>query len=161
MSRLALTLALSAALGVAACGPPRVEPRTTIVGGGPRVLFEDDLRAPRNWPAAIGSICKASYGDGGYIVENIAAAAPCLIGPVQPEVFPASVRIEVSARQRKGTREGAFGLMFASRGAAESRTFATLGLTANGTYRVASWTGKWAFRCRPPPPGASRPSTAR
>ena len=49
MSRLALTLALSAALGVAACGPPRVEPRTTIVGGGPRVLFEDDLRAPRNW----------------------------------------------------------------------------------------------------------------
>ena len=42
-----------------------------------------------------------------------------------------------------------------------ARTFATLGLTANGTYRVASWTGKWAFRCRPPPPGASRPSTAR
>ena len=82
MFRLALTLALAAALGVAACGPPRVEPRTTIVSGGPRVLFEDDLRAPRNWPAATGSICKASYGDGGYIVENIAAAAPCLIGPV-------------------------------------------------------------------------------
>jgi hypothetical protein len=155
MSRLALTLALSAALGVAACGPPRVEPRTTIVGGGPRVLFEDDLRAPRprNWPAATGSICKASYGDGGYIVENIAAAAPCLIGPMQPEVFPASVRIEVSARQRKGTREGAFGLMFASRGAGEGRTFATLGLTANGTYRVASWTGKWAY---PVPPTATR-----
>jgi hypothetical protein len=153
MSRLALTLALTATLAVAACGPPRVEPRTTIVSGGPRVLFEDDLRAPRNWPAATGSICKASYGDGGYIVENIAAAAPCLIGPVQPEVFPASVRIEVSARQRKGTREGAFGLMFASRGAAENRTFATLGLTANGTYRVASWTGKWAY---PVPPTATR-----
>jgi hypothetical protein len=160
MSRLALTLALTAALAAVACGPPRAEPRTTIVGG-PRILFEDDLRAPRNWPAATGSICKASYGDGGYIVENIAPAAPCLIAPVQPEVFPAAVRIEVSARQRKGTREGAFGLMFASRGSSEGRTFATLGLTANGTYRVASWTGKWAYRCRPPPPGPSRPSTAR
>jgi len=68
MSRLTLTLALTATLAVAACGPPRTEPRTTIVSGGPRVLFEDDLRAPRNWPAATGSICKASYGDGGYIV---------------------------------------------------------------------------------------------
>jgi hypothetical protein len=152
MSRLALTLALTAALAAVACGPPRVEPRTTIVGG-PRLLFEDDLRAPRNWPAATGSICKASYGDGGYIVENIAAAAPCLIGPVQPEVFPAAVRIEVSARQRKGTREGAFGLMFASRGSSEGRTFATLGRTANGTHRVASWTGKGAY---PVPPTATR-----
>src|SRR5258708_27146502 len=87
------------------------------------------------------------------MVETTAAAAPCLIGPVQPEVFPASVRIEVSARQRKGTREGAFGLMFASRGAGEGRTFATLGLTANGTYRMASWTGKWAY---PVPPTATR-----
>lgn len=151
MSRLALTLALTTALAAAACGP-RSEPRTTIVGG-PRVLFEDDLRLPRNWPAATGAICKASYGDGGYIVENIAAAAPCLLGPVRPEVFPASVRVEVSARQRKGTREGAFGLMFASRGAPDARTFATLGLTANGTYRVASWTGKWAY---PVPPTATR-----
>ena len=152
MSRLALTLALTATLAAVACGPPRVEPRTTIVGG-PRLLFEDDLRAPRNWPAAVGSICKSSYGDGGYIVENIAPAAPCLLGPVRPEVFPASVRVEVSARQRKGTREGAFGLMFASRGAADARTFATLGLTANGTYRVASWAGKWAY---PVPPTATR-----
>ena len=157
MFRLALTLALTA-LAVAACGPPRAEPRTTIVtggatGGGPRVLFEDDLRAPRNWPAATGSICRSSYGDGGFIVENIATGAPCLLGPVHPEMFPASVRIEVSARQRKGTREGAFGLMFASRGSAESRTFATLGLTANGTYRVAAWSGKWAY---PVPPTATR-----
>lgn len=164
MFRLALTLALTA-LAVAGCGPPRAEPRTTIVSGGasgggsggvtggPRVLFEDDLRAPRHWPSATGSICKSSYGDGGYIVENIATGAPCLLGPVRPEVFPASVRIEVQARQRKGTREGAFGLMFASRGSAESRTFATLGLTANGTYRVAAWTGKWAY---PVPPTATR-----
>ena len=45
MSRLALTLGLTATLAVAGCGPPRAEPRTTIVSGGPRVLFEDDLRA--------------------------------------------------------------------------------------------------------------------
>jgi hypothetical protein len=155
MFRLALTFALTA-LAVAGCGP-RAEPRTTIATGGatggPRVLFEDDLRAPRHWPSATGSICKSSYGEGGYIVENIATGAPCLLGPVNPEVFPASVRIEVSARQRKGTREGAFGLMFAGRGSAESRTFATLGLTANGTYRVAAWNGKWAY---PVPPTATR-----
>ena len=155
MFRLALTFALTA-LAVAGCGP-RAEPRTTIATGdttgGPRVLFEDDLRAPLHWRPFLGSICKSSYGDGGYIVENIATGAPCLLGPVNPEVFPASVRIEVSARQRKGTREGAFGLMFASRGSAESRTFATLGLTANGTYRVAAWNGKWAY---PVPPTATR-----
>jgi hypothetical protein len=152
MSRLALTLALTAALAAVACGPPRVEPRTTIVGG-PRLLFEDDLRAPRNFSAVTLSFCKSSYGDSGIIVESIAATAPCLLDPVHREVFPASVRIEVSARQRKGTREGAFGLMFASRGSADARTFATFGLTANGTYRVASWAGKWAY---PVPPTATR-----
>jgi hypothetical protein len=152
MSRLALTLALTVALAAAACGP-RAEPRTTIAAGGPQVLFEDELRAPRNWPAAHGSICKSSYADGGYVVENIGASAPCLLGPVRAESYPAAVRIEVSARQRKGTREGAFGLMFASRGSAEGRTFATFGLTANGTYRVASWSGKWAY---PVPPTATR-----
>jgi len=152
MSRLALLLALTATFALAACGP-RMEPRTTIAGPGSRILFEDDLRAPRNWPAAHGSICKSSYASGGYVVENIATGAPCLLGPVQPESFPASVRIEVSARLRKGSREGAFGLMFAGHGGPGGRVFATLGLTANGTYRVASWTGKWAY---PVPPTATR-----
>src|SRR5216683_1874256 len=64
------------------------------------------------------------------------------------------VRFEVTARLRKGTREGAFGLMFASRGGGDNRTFATFGLTANGTYRVASWIGgKWNY---PVPPTATR-----
>ncbi|HKW92314.1 MAG TPA: hypothetical protein VJX92_10470 [Methylomirabilota bacterium] len=149
MSRLALTLAL--ALATSACAP-ETESRT-VIGGGPRVLFEDDLRAAHNWSAAHGSICKASYADGGFVVENIAPSAPCLLGPVRTERFPASVRIELSARQRKGTREGAYGLMFGSRGSADGRTFSTLGLTANGTYRVASWSGKWVY---PVPPTASR-----
>ena len=123
-------------------------------GAGPRVLFDDDLRAARNWSASTGTICRSSYADGGFVVENIAAAAPCLLGPVRPEAFPARVRIEVTARLRKGTREGAFGIMFASRGGPGNRTFATLGLTANGTYRVASWSGgKWSY---PVPPTASR-----
>jgi hypothetical protein len=44
--------------------------------------------------------------------------------------------------------------MFASRGGPDNRTFATLGLTANGTYRVASWSGgKWSY---PVPPTVSR-----
>lgn len=157
MSRLALTLALAVALAAAGCGP-RAEPRTTIAGGGgPRVLFEDDLRAAtRAWPAAQGSICKSSYADGGYLVENIgpSSTTPCLLGPAHPEPFPAGVRIEVSARLRKGSREGAFGLMFGSRGGADNRTFATFGLTGNGTYRVASWSaGKWVY---PVPPTATR-----
>lgn len=154
MSRLALLLALTAALAVAACDP-RMEPRTTIAGRGSRVLFEDDLRAPRNWPVTRSdySICRASYADGGYVVENIAAAAPCLLGPVRPEGFPAGVRIEVAARLRRGSREGAFGLMFARHGGPAGPAFTTLGLTANGTYRVATWTGKWAY---PVPPTASR-----
>ncbi|HEU4438436.1 MAG TPA: hypothetical protein VFT36_04270 [Methylomirabilota bacterium] len=151
MSRLVLTLALTVTIAAAACAPSP-DPRVTIGGGGPRVIFEDDLKAPINWPAAHGTICKSSYSDGGYVVENIGASA-CLLAPARPASFPASVRIEVSARQRKGTREGAFGLMFASRGSAGERTFATLGLTANGTYRVASWNGKWVY---PVPPTATR-----
>jgi hypothetical protein len=152
MSRRALTLALAAVLALAACGPP-VGPRTTIPGASSRVYFEDDLRVARNWPAAHGTICKSSYAHGGYVVENIAPAAPCLLGPVRAESFPASVRIEVSARLRKGSREGAFGLMFGVRGGPAARTFATLALTGNGTYRVASWSGKWAY---PVPPTPSR-----
>jgi hypothetical protein len=136
---------------VAGCAP-RPEPRVTI-GGGSRVIFEDELKAPANWPAAQGTICRSSYSDGGYVVENIGTAAPCLLGPTRATSFPANVRIEVSARQRKGTREGAFGLMFAARGTAADRTFATLGLTANGTYRVATWNGKWVY---PVPPTATR-----
>ena len=155
MLRLALTLALTAVLATAACAPAP-EPRVTIASaaGGPRVIFEDELRAPLNWPAAQGTICKSSYADGGYVVENIGSAVPCLLGPVRAESFPANVRIEVSARQRKGTREGAFGLMFGGRGSSTTdRTFATFGLTANGTYRMASWSGKWTY---PVPPTATR-----
>ena len=151
MFRLALTLALAVMCAAAACAPsPNPRVKTT---GGPRVIFEDELKSPINWPAAQGTICRSSYSDGGYVVENIGTSAPCLLAPARPASFPASVRIEVSARQRKGTREGAFGLMFASRGTASDRTFATLGLTANGTYRVASWNGKWVY---PVPPTATR-----
>jgi hypothetical protein len=150
MSRLVVTLVL--ALAAAACAP-EAAPRT-VIGGGPRVLFDDELRSARHWVASSGTICRATYADGGFVVENIAASAPCLLGPVQPEVFPARVRIEVTVRLRKGTREGAFGIMFASRGTGDNRTFATLGLTANGTYRVASWSGgKWSY---PVPPTATR-----
>ncbi len=151
MSRLALTLALT--LAATACAP-QSEPRT-VIGGGPRVLFEDDLRAARNWTVVHGTICKASYADGGFAVENVAASSstPCLLRPARPEAYAANVRIEVSARLRKGSREDAFGVMFASRGSGDHLTFATLGLTANGTYRVASWSGKWAY---PVPPTVSR-----
>ncbi len=144
MSRLVLTLAL--ALVATACAPA-TESRT-VIAAGPRVLFDDELRTARNWSASTGTACKASYAAGGFVVENIAASTstPCLLGPVRPEAFPAGVRIEVTARLRKGSREDAFGLMFASRGGADNRTFATLGLTANGTYRVASWSGgKWSY----------------
>ncbi len=151
MSRLVLTLAL--ALAAAACAPPATESRIVIAPGS-RVLFDDELRSARNWSAGAGTSCRSTYADDGFVVENIAPAAPCLLGPVRPEAFPAGVRIEVTARLRKGTREGAFGLMFASRGGGDNRTFATFGLTANGTYRVAAWSGgKWNY---PVPPTATR-----
>jgi hypothetical protein len=142
MARLVLTLTL--ALVAAGCAP-QGEPRT-FIATGPRVIFVDDLRAPRNWSAASGSICRSAYGDNGFVVENIAPSAACVLPPVSPQVFPASVRIEVTARLRKGTREGAFGIMFAGRGGPEDRTFATFALTANGTHRIASWTApKWSY----------------
>src|SRR5258705_6119243 len=134
MSRLVLTLAL--ALLATGCAPG-TESRP-VIAAGPRVMFADALRAPRNGGAGAGTICRWHYADDGFVVENIAASAPCLLGPVRPEVFPAGVRIEVTARLRKGTREGAFGLMFASRGGADKRNLATLRLTAHGNYRVAS-----------------------
>ena len=118
MSRLVLTLAL--ALLATGCAPA-TESRT-VIAAGPRVMFDDDFRAPRNWAAGAGTLCRSHYADDGFVVENIAASAPCLLGPVRPEVFPAGVRIEVTARLRKGTREGAFGLMFASRGAADRKS---------------------------------------
>lgn len=148
MSRLALALAL--ALAATACAPQA--PPRTVIASGPTVLFDDDLRAARHWSASRGSLCRAAYTDGGLAVENIASAltASCLLPPVRPEVFPARVRIEVTARLRKGTRENPYGLMFASRGTGDGRTFATFGLTANGTYRVSSWSGgKWSY---PVPP---------
>jgi hypothetical protein len=152
MSRLVLTLAL--ALAATACAP-QAEPRI-VIGAGPRVLFDDDLHAARNWAAGSGTICRSSYAEGALLVENVAASlsASCLLPPVRPEVFPARVRIEVTARLRKGSRENPFGIMFASRGGPDNRTFATFGLTANGTYRVASWAGgKWSY---PVPPTFSR-----
>lgn len=150
MSRFVLTLAL--ALLASGCAP--VTYSRPVIAAGPRVLFDDELRAPRNWAAGAGTICRSAYADEGFVVTNIAASAPCLLGPVRPEVFPASVRIEITARLRKGTREGAFGLMFAGQGGPDNRTFATFALTANGTYRVASWSGgKWSY---PVPPTATR-----
>jgi len=147
MSRLALTLALAGAL-TAACGPP-IEPRTTIAGsgGGPRVLFEDELRVARYWTTVRGTICRSSFADGGFLIENIAVSpfTSCVLRPAHPEAYAPSVRIEISARLRKGSREDAFGLVFGSRGSGDQLVFATMGLTANGTYRVASWNSKWVY----------------
>ena len=63
MSRLVLAFALTAMCAVAACAPrpgPRVTTSGVTTSGGPRVIFEDELKSPINWPAAQGTICKSS-----------------------------------------------------------------------------------------------------
>jgi hypothetical protein len=152
MSRLVLTLAL--ALLATGCAPA-TESRT-VIAAGPRVMFDDELRAPRNWAPGAGTLCRSHYADDGFVVESIAASTstPCPLGPVRPEAFPAGVRIEVTARLRKGTREARSRAHVRQPRRGDNRTFATFGLTANGTYRVASWSGGRTTRCRPPRPGA-------
>ncbi len=151
MSRFVLTLAL--ALLATACAPA-TEPRT-VIAAGPRVVFDDDLRASRNWAAGAGTICRSRVRRRGLrrrehrAVRARACSARCARRRSRPACASRS-----PPRLRKGTREGAFGLMFASRGGSDNRTFATFGLTANGTYRVASWSGgKWNY---PVPPTATR-----
>ena len=56
-----------------------------------------------------GRFCRASYGDGGYIVGNVSADAACsLHGFPQP----ATARIQLSIRLRGGSQTGAYGLGF-------------------------------------------------
>src|SRR5262245_48546947 len=63
----------------------RVGSAPSVAGGSPtlprpsggRVLLDDDFRGGRPWSEMSGRFCRASYGDGGFIVENVSASDYC------------------------------------------------------------------------------------
>jgi hypothetical protein len=106
-------------------GPP--------VAGG-RVLFQDDFRI-QQWRSGVGECAKSSYGDGGFIVENIDPIAGCGFHLSEAGKFSGNLRIELTAALRKGRQDGGYGLAFGSQGPGSSR-FYNLHVSANGQYAL-------------------------
>jgi hypothetical protein len=102
--------------------------------GAGRVIFEDDFRSKRQsleWP---GPDCKSSYGDGGFIIENVRQWGTCSLPLRAAAEFRASVRIELSARLRRGPQNHGYGLMFGHSG--DGPPLYTLLVAADGRQGV-------------------------
>ena len=106
------------------------------------MLFEDDLRSKRQSPVEASPSCKTSHGDGGFIVEDIGQQKRCRLVLSRAGEFQASVRIEVSARLRRGGQDYGYGLMFGR--ARDGRSYYTLTINKDGYYTVSlNQDGKW------------------
>ena len=123
--------------------PPAAKvPETIPPGTGGRVLFEDDLRTKLQSPAETSLSCKTSYGDGGFIVEDIGQQGRCRFVLSGAGEFRASVRIEISARLRRGGQNYGYGLIFGR--AQDGRSYYTLTINKDGYYTVSlNQYGKW------------------
>src|SRR5713226_7211396 len=120
-----LVLLLGAAGGPASLtgqNAPGGTPRPA--GQAPRVLFEDDLHSVRRWREGGSEACKTSYGDRGFIVEDLPPQGSCEFDLLQAGAFPDHVRIELSVRLRKGDLSSPFGLKF-GRGPMDNHLFHT------------------------------------
>ena len=121
---------------------PKVPATGTPPSTGGRVLFEDDFRTKRQLLDQAGPFCKTSYGDGGLIVEDVALQGRCRLILSNAGEFRANVRIEVSARLRRGGQNYGYGLMFGR--ARDGRSYYTLTINKDGYYTVSlNQDGKW------------------
>ena len=124
--------------------PPVPKGPESIIRSGAlgRVLFEDDFRSKHQLLAESGPFCKTSYGDGGFIVEDVAPQGICRLVLSNAGEFQASVRIEVSTRLRRGGQNYGYGLMFGR--AQDGRTYYTLTINKEGYHTVSlNQDGKW------------------
>jgi hypothetical protein len=121
---------------------PKVPATGTPPSTGGRVLFEDDFRTKRQLLDQTGPFCKTSYGDGGLIVEDVALQGRCRLILSNAGEFRANVRIEVSARLRRGGQNYGYGLMFGR--TQDGRSYYTLTINKDGYYTVSlNQDGKW------------------
>src|SRR5712691_3112174 len=82
--------------------PAAQQPVAGAAGGEARVVYEDDFRSQRRWREGTSGACRTSYGDGGFIVENVPPPGSCEFDLLKAGSFRGNVRIEVSARLRRG-----------------------------------------------------------
>jgi hypothetical protein len=109
--------------------PPTATPAPTPDA---RVLMEDDFRRPGRWSEMTGRYCRARYGDGGYVVDNVAVeGGACFLHAFAQ---PAAVRIEASLRLRSGPDGGGYGLGFGF-DAGDGR-YGTLAISPSGHVRL-------------------------
>ncbi len=126
----------------AAPGPAGLSRRTSRAT---RVLFEDDLRSRRNWKEGVGNRCKTFYGDGGIIVESMPPAGTCEFDLWNAGSFQENVRIEVSARLRRGAQDRGYGLKFGTLAEGQrSATYHVFAVSADGGYMLGTWNGGWS-----------------
>ncbi len=126
----------------AAPGPGGLSRRTSRAT---RVLFQDDLRSRRNWKEGVGNRCKTFYGDGGIIVEGMPPAGTCEFDLWTAGSFQENVRIEVSARLRRGAQDRGFGLKFGTVAEDQrSASYHVFAVSAEGGYMLGTWNGGWS-----------------
>ena len=111
---------------------------TELAPSGPvaaagRVLFQDDFRSPRAG-VEISDCAKTSYA-GGWIVENIDPSKGCRHSFPGAGKFSDNVRIELSARLRKGRQDAGYGLMFGMREGNDSILY-NFPVTADGSHSL-------------------------
>ena len=140
----------------AIAAPPAAQRVASVAGGEGHVVYEDDFRSQRRWREGTSGACKTSYGDGGFIVENVPPPGSCEFDLLRAGSFRGNVRIEVSARLRRGDLNGGYGLKFGN-ASPDGRHYFTFVLSGTGGYALSEWTGSWNDRI----PGTLDPSVRK
>ena len=114
-------------------------------GGEGRVVYADDFRSQRRWREGTSGACKTSYGDGGFIVENVPPPGSCEFDLLRAGSFHGNVRIEVTAQLRRGELNGGYGLKFGNT-SPDGRHYFTFVFSGSGGYALSEWNGAWNDR---------------
>jgi hypothetical protein len=118
---------------------PQFSGRVPLPG---RVAIADDLVTSRRLQVGGGVVCRTSYGDQGYVVENVAARGLCDLPLVSVGTFGSQVRIEVELQLRAGVLDHSFGVLLGRPSDARDPTYVGA-IDGQGTFQFARRQGAW------------------
>jgi hypothetical protein len=107
-----------------------------------RIVVSDDMVTRRNFQVGGGGVCRASYDEEGYLVENVASIGLCDLPLVSLGTIGRQIRIEADVKLRRGPFNQSFGVFFGRPLRDPGLMYAAL-IDGQGTFQIVRRQGGW------------------